>query len=88
MIYFGVENNIIPKIGKYYAFLAKEENTELSDVPVTRLHVGECVKNEGGYPWAMKDLNDGKIYYPYCSQVLDLDPPLMSGDWVRSTKYF
>lgn len=86
MVYFGVENNIIPKVGKYYAFLIKEAKDELTDVSC--LHIGECVQNEGAYPWAMKDLNDGKIYYPYCSQVLDSSKPLMSADWVRSTKYF
>ena len=77
MIYFGIENNIIPEIGKKYVFIHKG-----------MLHIGECVPCESTYKWAMKDLNDEKIYYPYSSEILDIDSRLMSAGWVRCNKPF
>lgn len=77
MIYFGVENNIKPEIGKKYAFICDG-----------KLHIGECIPSHTSYHWAMKDLNDGKTYYPYCSEVLDIEQPLMSALWERSNKLF
>lgn len=77
MIYFGVENNIEPEVGKKYVFLHNG-----------MLHIGECVPCNTGYKWAMKDLNNGKTYYPYCAEVLDIEQPLMSAGWKREDRMF
>ena len=77
MIYFGVENNIKPEIGKKYVFIHEG-----------KLHMGECIHCDSGYEWAMKDINNGKTYYPYSSEVLDIEQPLMSALWERSNKLF
>lgn len=84
MLYFGVENNIIPEIGKYYTFLDREDK-QFYD---TYLHIGKCIEIKSGYGWAMEDLSDGKLYYPYCCEVLDLSKPLMSANFVRSEEKF
>lgn len=56
-----INNNPMVEIGKFYAYEYKG-----------RLFVGEAVKNpseRAAYKWAMKDLNTGKIHYPYSQQV-------------------
>ena len=56
-----LNSNPVVEIGKFYAYEYKG-----------KLFVGEAVKNpseEAGYKWAMKDLNTGKIHYPYSQQV-------------------
>lgn len=81
MIYFGIGNNIKPIIGKYYIFINREDGCSL-------LHIGLCIECDSGYKWAMKDVNDDKIYYPYCADVLDISNPMMSAEWVRTNKKF
>jgi len=57
---FIPDNDI--EIGKYYAY---EKDG--------KLHIGKAVKNPAKhsvYPWAMKNLNTGKIEYPYYRQIV------------------
>lgn len=63
-----LENNPVIEIGKFYAY-------EYRDM----LHVGEAVpcENKGGYTWAMKNLNTGKIEYPYTQQVFITEEPCL-----------
>jgi hypothetical protein len=56
-----IHNNPMVEIGKFYAYEYKG-----------KFFVGEAVENPServSYEWAMKDLNTGKIHYPYSQQV-------------------
>lgn len=56
-----IHNNPMVEIGKFYAYEYKG-----------KFFVGEAVENPServSYKWAMKDLNTGKIHYPYSQQV-------------------
>lgn len=58
-----VENGVIPEIGKTYIFLNHGY-----------LKIGLCVKNPSSkpvYDWAMKGVDDGKMYYPYDLDIID-----------------
>lgn len=84
MIYFGIENNIKPEIDKTYVFKHRTANG-------TFLHIGKCIKNPSktpSYDWAMEELETGKIYYPYCLDILNLSEPLKSAELVRKNDLY
>lgn len=60
--------NPVVEIGKFYAY---EYNRFL--------HVGEAVPNplNSHIPWAMRNLNTGKIEYPYAQEVLITEEPCL-----------
>ena len=64
-----LEMNTVVQIGKFYAY---EYNGEL--------HVGEAVKKKGrvANDWVMRNLNTGKIEYPYSQQVFVTEEPCKS----------
>lgn len=72
-----LENNPMVEIGKFYAYEYKD-----------MLHVGEAVtcENKGGYTWAMKNLNTGKIEYPYTQQVFITEEPCLEAYIGYTTK--
>lgn len=61
-----VEYNPVVEIGKYYAYESHG-----------KLCVGQAIKNPNpeGYSWVMKNLNTGKIDYPYSQEVFITEEP-------------
>ena len=61
-----IEYNPIVEIGKYYAYESHEN-----------LCVGQAIENPipHSYKWAMKNLNTGKIEYPYSQEVFITEEP-------------
>ena len=73
-----IHNNPMVEIGKFYAYEYKG-----------KLHVGEAVENPSGhiaYKWAMKDLNTGKIHYPYSQQVFITGESCLEISFTYTTK--
>lgn len=64
-MHIKVETGVTPQIGKHYIFIKNGY-----------LKIGLCVKNPSSkpsYDWAMKDIDDDKIYYPYCADLINVD---------------
>lgn len=64
----SITSGVSPEIGKYYLFHNKGF-----------LKIGLCINNPSKkpvYEWAMRELETGKVYYPYCADVFNLNEPV------------
>lgn len=62
-MHIKVEVGVAPQIGKHYIFFHEGH-----------LKIGICIKNPSqkpSYDWAMQGVDDDKIYYPYCADIID-----------------